>query len=171
VPSLWFDGYDRGGLAKYPSLYANASFLVQHVPFEAAAAYPHEFPGLNTYISTMEADAPSATYSEVAMEGWLSAALFVNGLQKAGRDLTQAKLISATNALTAFTGGGLTQPVNWKTAHTRNTSPECEAFDSVSGGHFEMTLNEGTDPWVCFPLGSSVNLNKRVPPPPGSPGL
>ncbi len=170
VKSLWFDGYDRSALNQNQGQYANASFLIQHVPFEAAAAYPHAFPGLTTYLNQMNATYPADTYSEVAMEGWQSAALFVQGLEGAGKNPTQASLVTATNAIKNFTANGLTTPVNWSVAHSKDTSPACEAFVSVSGSKFQLALNRGTDPWVCFPLGSKVNLANPVAPPAGSPG-
>jgi len=170
VHTLWFDGYDRVALQHYPSVYANAQFLVQHLPFEAAAAFPGKFPGLETYLTAMAAANKSSTYSESAMEGWLSAALFVGGLQRAGRNLTQAGLINAVNSITNFTGGGLTTPVNWQLAHRKDTPPACEAFVGVSGSSFKLLYNRSTNPWICFPLSGSIDLTKPVAPPPGSPG-
>ena len=91
-------------------------------------------PGLETYIREMQKYQPSSTYDEVALDGWVSAALFVSGLKAVGRNLTQKKLVAAVNAETAFTGGGLTTPVNWKTAHTRATPPYCHTTVRVVDG-------------------------------------
>lgn len=167
--SLWFDGYDRDLLAANPSLFAHTIFLVQHVPFEAAAQFPGVFPGLETYLATMQAKYPSSTYSEAAMEGWLSAALFVQGLRGAGQTPTQASLVRATNAITNFTGG-VSTPVNWHSAHTKSLPPGCAAFVSVTGSSFHVVFNRGHDPWVCFPISSTANLASPIAPPVGSPG-
>ena len=59
---------------------------------------------------------PKYVTDEIALQGWESAALFVQGVKMAGANLTQAAVIAADNSLTAFTAGGLTAPVNWKSA-------------------------------------------------------
>ena len=84
VKQLWLDGYDLSTLRQYSSLMQHVYFLVQHVPFQAATQFPGEFPGSRQYIATMNRYEPAYTYNEVAMEGWLSAALFVAGLRAAG---------------------------------------------------------------------------------------
>jgi ABC-type branched-subunit amino acid transport system substrate-binding protein len=166
---LWLDGYDRNVLQQYSSLMQGTYFLVQHVPFEAPVQFPTAFPGMEGYVATMEQYEPQYTYNEVAMEGWLSADLFVRGLQAAGRHLTQQRLVNVINHFTAYTGGGLTTPVNWEIAHTEVTSPECEAYVVAQGTTFRVAYNNGSDVWVCFPL-QHPNPAKPVPPPAGSPG-
>jgi branched-chain amino acid transport system substrate-binding protein len=165
---VWLDGYDLSTLEKYSSLMQNTYFLVQHVPFQAGSQFPGEFPGLAKYIATMNRYEPAYTYNEVAMEGWLSAALFVQGLRAVGPDPTQQKLISAVNHISDFTADGLTTPVNWAIAHTVVTSPSCETFVEAKGDTFRVVFNQGKDIWVCFPLHGSTG--QTVPPPAGSPG-
>jgi ABC-type branched-subunit amino acid transport system substrate-binding protein len=169
VKQVWLDGYDLSALRQYPSLMQNTYFLLQHVPFQAASQFPGEFPGLERYIETMNHYEPAYTYNEVAMEGWLSAALFVEGLRAAGPAPTQKKLINAINHITNFTGGGLITPIDWETAHTTVTSPTCETFVEAVGETFRVVFNRGKDIWVCFPIRSSGRL-EPVAPPPGSPG-
>ncbi len=170
APSLWLDGYDRNLLTRYPDLYANVTLMLQHVPFEAATEFPNAYPGLNAYLAQMLATAPSSTYAETALEGWLSAALFVAGLQKVGPTFTQASLVKAINGITNFTGG-VTTPVDWRSAHKKTIPPGCSAFVRASGTHFQLAFNTGKNPWVCFPAGTTVNLAKPVLPPKGTPGL
>ena len=50
---------------------------------------------------------PNYVYDEVAIQGWESAALFVQGVKMAGNNLTQANVIKEDNSITAFTAGGL----------------------------------------------------------------
>lgn len=169
VKQVWLDGYDLSTLKQYPGLMQNTYFLLQHVPFQASAQFPHAFPGLERYIATMNRYEPSYTYNEVAMEGWLSAALFVQGLRAAGPEPTQKKLINAVNHITDFTAGGMITPVNWEIAHTVVTSPSCEAFVEAVGTTFKVVFNRGKDIWVCFPTRGSSSLTP-VAPPPGSPG-
>jgi ABC-type branched-subunit amino acid transport system substrate-binding protein len=170
VNQLWFDGYDQSTLNQYAPLMQHTYFLVQHVPFQAARQFPGAFPGLDQYIKTMNTYESGYTFNEVAMEGWLSAALFVQGLRSVGPDLTQQKLVQAINHIDAFTGDGLSTPVNWATAHRSVTSPACESFVAVHGDSFDVAFNRGKDVWVCFPLGGAYDATDPVPPPRGSPG-
>ena len=99
----------------------------------------------------------------------------VQGLRIAGPHPTQESVIRAINQLTAYTGGGLTQPVNWTISHTEVTPPSCETTvrTDVSPGaapHFKVVFNSGTNLWVCFPIGGKVDLSRPVPPPVGTPG-
>jgi ABC-type branched-subunit amino acid transport system substrate-binding protein len=170
VKQLWLDGYDLPTLRQYTSLMQNTYFLVQHVPFQAGAQFPGEFPGIRQYISVMNKYEPAYTYNEVAMEGWLSAALFVAGLRAVGPSPTQQKLVAAINHITDFNANGLTTRTNWSIAHTKVTPPSCETFVVAEGDTFKVVFNRGKDIWVCFPTKGLANLNQPVPPPPGAPG-
>ena len=170
VRQLWLDGYDRTELQQYSSLMQHTYFLVQHVPFEAATEYPGRFAALDLYLKTMEKYDPADTYSEVALTGWLSAALFVAGLRAAGPHPTQAAVVKAINHLSAFTAGGLTTPVDWQVGHTVVTSPGCQAFVEAQGSSFHIVFNHGTKLFVCFPVGKKADLEAPVAPPPGTPG-
>jgi ABC-type branched-subunit amino acid transport system substrate-binding protein len=170
VKQLWLDGYDLPTLRQYTSLMQNTFFLVQHVPFQANSQFPNEFPGLQQYIATMNRYEPAYTYNEVAMEGWLNAALFVQGLRDVKGSLTQKKLIDAINHITRFTADGLTTPTNWEIAHVRDTSPSCETFVAAKGTTFKVVFNRGKDIWVCFPTKGRVNPDDPVAPPLGAPG-
>jgi branched-chain amino acid transport system substrate-binding protein len=170
VKQLWLDGYDLTTLHRYSSLMQDTYFLVEHVPFQAAAQFPGTFPGLARYIAEMNKYEPAYTFNEVAMDGWLSAALFVAGLRAAGPDVTQQKLVHALNQLKAFTADGLETPVNWSTAHRSITSPSCETYVAVRGDAFHVAFSRGKDVWVCFPLHGAYNAERPVPPPQGAPG-
>ena len=171
---LWLDGYDRTILSANSSYMQNVYFLLQHVPFEAATAYPTAFPGLNLYFKEMaKYGFASDQYSDVALMGWESANLFTMGLRGGGANPTQSSVVAAINRIKKDIGGpsgGVTAPINWTTAHTRNTSPACETFVKVSGSSFKLAFNHGAHPWVCFPLGVKANLSKPVAPPKGTPG-
>jgi branched-chain amino acid transport system substrate-binding protein len=168
VRQVWLDGYDQSVLQQDAPLMQNTYFLLQHVPFEGPATFPGAYPGMAAYLAAMARYEPQYASSEVALEGWLSAALFVAGLRAIGRDVTQQRLIRAINGLTDFTGG-VSTPVDWRVAHTTVTSPACEAYVVVQGTSFKMAFNNGSDPWVCFPL-THATIAKPVPPPAGSPG-
>jgi hypothetical protein len=170
---LWLDGYDRTILKNNTAAMPNVYFLLQHVPFEAATLYPSAYPGLNLYFSQMVKYGYSGTeFDDVALAGWESANLFTEGLRAAGKSPTQAAVNAAINRIRKDTGGpsgGVTAPVNWTQAHTRNTSPACETFVVTKGSNFVMAFNKGSKPWICFPL-TGANLSKPVAPPPGTPG-
>jgi len=167
---VWLDGYDQATLHQYGSIMTGVYFWLQHVPFEAAQAFPGVYPGMENYIREMRKYQPSFTYDEVALDGWISAALFVSGLKAVGRNLTQKKLAAAINAETAFTGGGLVSPVNWTTAHSTaksNKPPYCGAGVHVVNGQFVPRVLPGThEVYVCFDPTSTT----PVPPLPGTPG-
>jgi branched-chain amino acid transport system substrate-binding protein len=167
MKQVWFNGYDRSTLQQYGSIMSGVYFGLQHVPFEAAAAYPGVYPGLDTYVRVMQRYQPSAVYDEVAVDGWISAALFVSGLRAVGRNLTQKKLVAAINAETAFTGDGLTTPVNWHTAHTTAVPPYCHAAVRVVSGQFVPVPGNGPNQvFICYQSSSTT----PVPPKPGTPG-
>ena len=171
---LWLDGYDRTILKNNASVMTNVYFLLQHVPFESATVYPSAYPGLNLYFSQMVKHGFSGTeFDDVALAGWESANLFTQGLRAAGKSPTQAAVNAAINRIRKDFGGpagGVTAPVNWTSAHTKNTPPACETFVVTRGAKFAMAFNKGSKPWICFPLTGTANLNKPVAPPPGTPG-
>ena len=163
---VWLNGYDRGTLRQYASIMKGVYFGLQHVPFEAALAFPGVYPGIESYIREMQRYQPSSTYDEVALDGWISADLFVTGLKEVGKNLTQKKLVAAIDSETSFTGNGLTPPVNWKTAHTKATPPYCHSAVRVVSNQFIPVIQSGTNQmFVCF--NSSII---PVTPLPGTPG-
>jgi len=148
ITQLWFNGNDASTLAQNQSLMQGIYFGIAHVPFSAPQS---EYPGLKVYIAQMKKYAPNYVYDEVAIQGWESAALFVQGVKMAGNNLTQANVIKQDNSITAFTAGGLESPVNWKDAgHTGHAPPYCVAYIKVSGSNYVPTLNTGKNVFNCF---------------------
>lgn len=176
VPQLWLDGYDRDVLKSNAAYMSKVYLMLQHVPFEAAASYPNSYPGLNLYFAQMSKSGfSSSEYSDVALMGWESAELFTQGLRAAGKNPTQAAVNAAINKLKADTGGGVAAPTDWAVGHTKATSPACVAFvetkdTSSSSPSFTQVFNSGSNPWVCFPLATKVNIDSPVKPPAGTPG-
>ena len=114
---------------------------------------------------------PNYVYDEVAIQGWESAALFVQGVKMAGNNLTQANVIKEDNSITAFTAGGLQAPVNWK---RRRPQRPCAALlprihQGGQGNKYVPTLNQGKNVFICF---ESMNPKKApvFPLPAGTPG-
>ncbi len=166
MTQLWFNGNDAQTLAANQSLMQGIYFNISHVPFTAPQS---QYPGLKLYVTQMKKYEPNYVYDEVAIQGWESAALFVQGVKMAGNNLTQANVIKADNSITAFTADGLQAPVNWKNAgHSGHAPPYCSAYIKVVGNKYVPTLNKGNDVFVCF-----QSTNPKKPPvyplPPGTP--
>ena len=103
MTQLWFSGNDQSTLDTNQSLMQGVYFDIGHVPFTAS---PSLFPGLKLYFAQMKKYEPAYVTDEIALQGWESAALFVQGVKLAGSNLTQASVIAADNSLSAFTAGG-----------------------------------------------------------------
>ncbi len=118
---LWFNGYDNSLLAQYSSLMKNVYLnLNSDIPFQAPSAFPGKYPGMAQYLQAMNQYEPKYTYSDVALQGWMSAALLAEGIQKAAASggVTQANVINQINQLTNFNAGGVSTVVDWtKAAH------------------------------------------------------
>jgi ABC-type branched-subunit amino acid transport system substrate-binding protein len=148
MTQLWFNGNDSQTLAANESLMQGIYFDISHVPFGAPQSL---YPGLKTYVTEMKKYEPNYVDDEVAIQGWESAALFVQGVKMAGNNLTQANVIKEDNSITAFTAGGLIAPINWKNAgHSGHAPPYCLAYIKVVGNQYVPTLNEGKNVLNCF---------------------
>ena len=175
---LWDDGYDRDILRANAADMKHVYLLSQHVPFEAATQFPNAYPGVNLYLASMaKYGFSSDEYSDVALQGWMGANLFVRGLTAAGANPTPTAVITAINKITNDTGGpagGVTTPINWTKAHTTLTSAGCDAFVTTTGSgnnaSFTPAFNKGTHVWICFPLSGKANIASPSPAPAGSPG-
>ncbi len=163
---LWFSGNDQSTLQQNKSLMQGVYFSIAHVPYTSPTSI---YPGLKLYLTQMQKYEPKYVNDEIAIQGWESAALFVQGVKMAGNNLTQANVIKQDNSLTAFTAGGLTVPTNWKSAgHSGHAPPYCGAYIKVVGTKYVATLNKGKNVFVCF---QSINPNKPpvYPLPAGTP--
>lgn len=169
VHQLWFDGADATVVKKYESLLQGVYFDVQNVPETSASKFPGVYPGLVAYLHAMNRYSPGYADNALALDGWESAALMVAGIRAAGPHPTQAAVVAATNRMTAFTAGGLEEPVDWETAHTLPTSVACGAFEEVKGKAVQPALGRDKEVYLCFDT-DKVRHPKPVPPPRGIPG-
>jgi len=167
VPQVWLNGYDRSTLQQYGSLMNGVTLEIEHVPFEAAAAYPTVYPGMAQYIREMQQYEPTQTYDEVALEGWINADQFVSGLREVTGKLTQASLVAAINKETDYTSDGLQPPLNWTYSHNAaGPGPFCSAYVEAENGQFQLEFVHGDSVFTCFTAGSDTPVN----PLPGTPG-
>ena len=166
MTQLWYSGNDQSTLNQNQSLMQNVYFSTNHVPFTAPTSL---YPGLKLYLTQMRKYEPNYVDDEIAIEGWESAALFVQGVKVAGNDLTRANVIRADNSLNAFTAGGLSAPVHWAgAAHSGHAPPYCTAYVKVVGDRYVPALNTGRNVFNCF---ESLNPKKDpvFPLPAGTP--
>jgi len=168
IKQLWLNGNDQSTLNANESLMQGVYFDTFHVPFTSSQS---KFPGLKTYLAVMKKFAPKYAYDEVAIQGWESAALFVQGLKMAGKNPTQQAVINADNSLTAFTANGLTTPTNWKVGgHSGHAPPYCGAYIEAKGDKYVSVFDRTkSSVFVCF---GSANAKDTTPivPPAGTPG-
>ena len=163
---LWLNGNDVPTLQTNKALMQGVYFATYHVPFTAPTRL---YPGLTLYLQQMKKYEPKYTYNELAMQGWESAALFVQGVKAAGNNLTWANVIKQTNAITSFTAGGLTAPVNWAIGgHSGHAPPYCVAYIVARGTQYVPVLNKGQNVFNCF-QSSSTRANPVFPVPSGTP--
>ncbi len=150
MTQLWFSGNDQSTLNTNQSLMQGVYFDIAHVPFTAPTS---TYPGLKLYFAQMKKYEPAYATDEIALQGWESAALFVQGVKMAGSNLTQANVINEDNSLTAFTSGGLESPVNWKDAgHTGHAPPYCLAYIKVVGRQIRADAQQGEERLQLLPV-------------------
>jgi hypothetical protein len=105
----------------------------------------------------------------VAIRGWASGALLVAGIRAAGKDLTQKRVVEATNELNSFTATTLTAVVHWRSAHTTSVGPWCPALVQVKDRQMAPAYAHGNQVFTCFDL-KDVGDPTPVTPPPETPG-
>ncbi len=168
IKQLWLNGYDQTLLDQYPSLMQGVYFNnAGNVPF-VAADKPAVYPGMKAYVTAMKAYDPQDVNDNVAMAGWQSAALMATGIRAAGRNLTQAAVIAATNKLTADTAAGTQATTNWTVAHHTVTYPSCSAWVQVKGSSFTSVFAPGNQVFIC--VGPNAKDPVPLTAPPGTPG-
>lgn len=166
LAQIWLNGGDQTVINQYSSLIQHVYFLLQSVPLTAPRA---EYPGLGAYLSAMGRYEPRYVGDSLAVQGWAAAALFAAGVRAAGSDLTQQRVIEATNRMKSFSGGGMTIVTDWTKSHTENTSPDCAAFTRVEGRRLVSVFTQHHQVFTCFPAGA-VKHPVPVAAPPGTPG-
>ena len=160
---FWLTGGGQTLINKYPQLMTGVYMGMTSVPFAAPTKY---YPGLNEYLTNMKKYAPQFVNTQNGVRGWVSGALLVAGLRKVGKNVTQAKLIQATNKLNDFTATGFTTVTRWTSAHTKSVGPWCVGYVVVKNKQMEPVFNTGHQVFRCFNLHSTT----PVPAPAGTPG-
>ena len=152
VPMLHANTYDQAFVAEAGDLFEGDLVQVGFRPFEADPGDS----GLADYIEWMEETGSEPT--ELALVGWINADLAYQGLVEAGPEFDRAKVITATNAMTAYSADGLIPPIDWSRQHvppteedptTHGYAEECQALVRVADGAFEVVGDEA-QPFHCW---------------------
>lgn len=121
-------GYDQRLLAAFGKDLAGAYFSVDWAPFEL------ELPGHKQFDAAMAKYSPGSTSarSQLAMVGWLSADLFIRGLEEAGAKCpTRAAFIKNLRKVKDYDAGGLLpNPVNEQAVFGKPSG--CQSFMQVA---------------------------------------
>jgi hypothetical protein len=107
--------------------------------------------------------------SELAMVGWIDADLAFEGLLAAGPQFDRKSVIDATNTMTAWSAGGLINPVDWTRQHVPRTPTdptngyvkECFSAVQVKDGKF-VPVGPADKPFLCWP-GNTSDWSEPVP--------
>jgi hypothetical protein len=96
-------GYDQTLLRLFGPILANIYLFVDFLPFEMNT------PAHRKFLQAMPRYAPQLQppTQQAALAGWISADIFLRGLQAAGGCPTRARLISALRAVRGYDAGGL----------------------------------------------------------------
>lgn len=138
------NAYDQELLDEFGDLFEGSYAMTFFSPFEVEE--PSE--GLRTYLEWMErTDTPT---NENTMNGWLNAALFVEGLRAAGPDFSRQGVIDAINQMTDWDADGILEAVDWTTRHTEPEQPVCNALSLIEDGEFVPAFGEPDFPFVCL---------------------
>jgi len=143
--------YSQSFVTEAGGIFEGDFVSVQFLPFEADTSGT----ALGDFLTWM--DKQGSEPSELAMVGWINATMAFDGLLAAGPNFDRDKVAAATNALTAFTAGGLIEPINWTEAHTpftqktrgSHTDQECTALVRIEKGKF-VTVGPKDRPWLCW---------------------
>ncbi|MDT3444092.1 ABC transporter substrate-binding protein [Pseudofrankia sp. BMG5.37] len=97
-------GYDSSSLATYGQSLAGVSIFTAIMPFEVNT------PGQRTFRQAMNNYSPEVQppTQDSAVDGWLSADLFIRGLRAAGECPTRESFISGLRAVKDYDGAGMT---------------------------------------------------------------
>lgn len=167
---LWLTGGSQALVDQYPSVMTGIYTAESTVPLTAPTKY---YPGLDKYLTSMKKYAPNDVNTPVAIRGWASGALLVAGIRAAGKDLTQKRVVEATNKLSTFTATTFSAVVHWTFGHTdAGPGPWCPAYVQVKDKQYLPLYAKGHQVFVCFSRQDIADGDPTpVTPPAGTPGV
>jgi len=137
-------GYDASSLSEDGQALAGASVMVPITPFEVNTA------GQRTFLKAMTTYAPEIQppTQDSGAYGWLSADLFLRGLQAAGKCPTRESFIDNLRAVKDYDGAGgmaLNNPIDLST-NFREAST-CQSFVQISPDGEKFVPQNGGQPY------------------------
>ena len=99
---------------------------------------------------------PNYVDDEIAIQGWESAALFVQGVKMAGNNLTQANVIKEDNSLTVLHGRRADAPgqLEGRRPH-RPCAAVLQRLHQGVGDKYVPALNKGKNVFILLPRPST----------------
>jgi hypothetical protein len=153
VPMYHPNTYDQEFIKNTNGLFDGDYVGVRFRPFEATASGST----LATFKEWMGKQ--GSKFTELSMYGWINADEAYTGLKAAGPNFDQAKVIAATNEITAYTADGLIAPLDWTRQHEAPTeadiashgdNPDCTVLLQVKDGVMQV-VGDKAKPWICWP--------------------
>ncbi|MDT3445780.1 MULTISPECIES: ABC transporter substrate-binding protein [unclassified Pseudofrankia] len=135
-------GYDNSSLAKYGPALAGASIFTGIQPFELDTAGQRKF---KQAMSDYAPEIQPAT-QDMAVNGWISADLFIRGLQAAGQCPTRESFITDLRAVKNYNGAGMTPDTHIDLSTNYRQTSTCYYIVKVSpdGSRFQPTSTAAT---------------------------
>jgi len=147
VPQYLPNGYDQTFVKQYGDLFEGSVVRTDFAPFEIDEKDRPK--GLAEFLEWMDKSGKDPT--ENAATAWMNAAQFVDGLKAAGPDFDRQKLIDAINAMTDWTGDGMTWGVDWTRRHTEVDPLDhlCAALSKIEDSAF-VPIGDPGKPFTCI---------------------
>ncbi|MDT3445420.1 MULTISPECIES: ABC transporter substrate-binding protein [unclassified Pseudofrankia] len=132
-------GYDSSNLTQFGPALAGASIFTSIQPFELNT------PGQQKFKQAMSDYAPEIQppTQDLAVDGWISADLFIRGLEVAGKCPTRESFISGLRAVKDYDGAGMTPDTSIDLSTNFRQTSTCNYAIKISldGSRFQPTSN------------------------------
>lgn len=141
-------GYDPSILQKYGQALAGVSVSTAIKPFEESA------PGQQAFRSAMELYSPEIQppTQDSAVDGWISADLFIRGLRAAGTCPTRQSFISALRAVKDYDGAGMSSLATNDLSTNYKQTTGCYYFVKISQDGKSFQPQNNGQPFCGTPI-------------------
>jgi ABC-type branched-subunit amino acid transport system substrate-binding protein len=145
------NGYDAAFI-KANAQYYEGSYVI---PQFTALEWRPQIPEIQLFEKWLKAE--NKPQYEITVIGWIAAYQFVLGLELAGPQFSQQKVINGLNTQKDVTVGGMIPKIDWTTGHidpvkhpeSRNPI-ECSNFLVIKNGVFTPVFATAAQPYVCI---------------------
>jgi branched-chain amino acid transport system substrate-binding protein len=139
------EGYKNSKLKKYGKQLNNWFFRLGFTPWQDVNLPK----GTKEFLAAMKAIGKEP--DEHNQSGWISAALLVAGIKKAGPNFTQQSVIDAINGITNWTADGILPGIDWSKNGHGPGHTACDAWVEAVNGKFVPRFGKPGQPHVCYP--------------------